>query len=124
MDLDVDGAAALPLHHLHLAIIYDHTGHRVVDVKLIHVVHVACRRGVKSVTEEEQPPGGTKSFGALSRVGGKDSHTPGREWNDRSAELLTVFGGRVDRRRGRRWPRSTDAQTRIPVTVPALGRST
>ncbi len=43
MDLDVDGAGALPLDHLHLAIIHEHTDHRVVDVELIHVVHAARR---------------------------------------------------------------------------------
>jgi len=31
----------LPLDHLHLAIIHEHTDHRVVDVELIHVVHAA-----------------------------------------------------------------------------------
>src|SRR5262245_8386793 len=102
MDLDVDGAAALPLDHLHLAIVHDHTDHRVVDVELIHVVHVARRRDVKSFTEKQQAPGGTKRFGALSTIGGKDSNTPGREWNYRSAELVTVFGERVDLRGGRR----------------------
>src|SRR5262245_31695306 len=122
MDLYVDGAAALPLDHLHLAIVHDHTDHRVVDVKLIHVVHVARRRGIKRFTEEKQPPGRTKRFGPLSAVGSKDSNTPGREWNDRSAELLTVFGERVDLRGCSRRQHSADDQSRILETVQPLGK--
>jgi hypothetical protein len=71
MDRYVDRAATRPLDHLHLAIVHDHADHRVVDVKLIHVVHAARRRGVESFTEEKEPPGGTKRFGALSTVGGE-----------------------------------------------------
>src|SRR5262245_28236478 len=122
MDLDVDGAAALPLDHLHLAIVNDHTDHRVVDVKLIHVVHVARRQSVKGFTEEKQPPRWTKRFGALSTVGGKDSNTPGREWNNRSAELLTVFGERVNVRGGGTRQRLADDQPRILETVQPLGK--
>jgi hypothetical protein len=43
MDRYVDRAAAPPFDHLHLAIVHDHADHRVVDVNLIHVVHVARR---------------------------------------------------------------------------------
>src|SRR4029453_18008311 len=89
-------------------------------VKLIHVVHVARRRGVKRFTEEQQPPGGTKRFGALSTVGGKDSNTPGRQWNYRSAELLTVFGEDVDLRGGRRRQRPAADQSLLLETVQPL----
>jgi hypothetical protein len=96
MDLDVDRAAAWPFDHFHLAIVHDHADHRVVDVKLIHVVHAARRRGVERFTEEEKPPGGTKRFGALSTVGGQDSNAPCRERNYRSGQSATVFGELVD----------------------------
>jgi hypothetical protein len=96
MDLDVDRATARPLDHLHLAIVYEHADHRGVDVKLIHVVHAARRRGVESFTEKEKPPGGTKRFGALSTLCGEESNAPGRERNYRSGQIATVFGELVD----------------------------
>jgi hypothetical protein len=88
MNLYVDVATAQPLDHLHLAVVHDHT---VVDVELVHVMHAARRRGVESFMEEQQPPGGTKRFGALPKVGCKDSNAQAA-WNDRSAQIVTVFG--------------------------------
>jgi hypothetical protein len=94
MDRDVDGAA-LPLNHLHLAIVLDHTDHRVVDMKLIHVVHVARRRGVKRFTEEKQSPGGTKRFGAFDGWRQGLSGTPLRRIR---ARRLVALGTRPDAR--------------------------
>src|SRR5262249_59392252 len=94
---------------------------RVVDVELIHVVHVTRQRGVERLTEEQQSPGGTKRFGALSTVGDEESDAPGREGDDCSAELLTVVGKRVDLRGGRRRQRSANDQPRILEAVQSLG---
>src|SRR4030095_2898436 len=79
------------------------------------VVHAARRRGVESFTEEEEPPGGTKRFGALSTVCGEDSNAPGRERNYRSGQSATVFGALVDLRGGRGWQREADDQPGPPL---------
>src|SRR4029453_7052957 len=92
------------------------------DVQLIHVVHAARRRGVERFTEEQEPPGGTKRLGALSTVGGEDSNAPGRERDDRSGQIATVFGELVDLRGGRRRQRSADDQSRLLDTGQPLGQ--
>src|SRR5215475_5801680 len=122
MDLHVNGPAGPPLNHLYRAIVHDHTDYGIVDVKLIHVVHVVRRRSVESFTEVKEPPGRTERFGALSTVRCKDSDTPGREWNYRSCELLAILGELVNLRGGRRRQRSTDDQPLIFKTIQPFGK--
>src|SRR5262249_15581074 len=121
MDLHVNGPPGRPLNDLYLAIIHDHTDQGVVDVKLIHVVHAACRRSVESFTQVKEPPGGTERFGALSTVRCKESNPPRRKRNDRSGELLAILGELVDLRRGWRRQRSTHDQPLIFEAIQPFG---
>src|SRR5262245_6568931 len=121
MDLHVNGPAGPPLNHLYRAIVHDHTDYGIVDVKLIHVVHVVRRRSVESFTEVKEPPGGTERFGALSTVRRKESNAPGREWNHRSRELLTIFAELKHLRGGRRRQRATGDQPVSFETIQSFG---
>jgi hypothetical protein len=82
MNLDVDGAAALPLDHLDLAI----ATITLITESLMWNSYTSCTSKKGAPTRRQTfhggtaIPGGTKRFGTLSKkVGCKDSNTPGRE---------------------------------------------